>query len=200
MGDLVPLTPRRFSSPSTRGFVVPDELPAARDDLSDLIARRQIVHLWLEGVERLGFVPGVPTIAWELDNADVHLMAALPDIDPASAFAYRLLWRMIPGPAFIRRANRQAYLIGRPAMDITDPQIQACGQVIKTAYRLPGPNGQGGEVIVLELGDRREAWVEGVPSEEERPGQLLAGLTVTIKAPERTTFDLGAPRRGGDAA
>ena len=53
------------------GRVTPDELPVHRGDLEDLIQRRQVVHLWLEGIERLGFVEGVPCCAWEMDNADV---------------------------------------------------------------------------------------------------------------------------------
>lgn len=182
------------------GRITPDELPAGRDDLEDLIRGRQIVHLWIDGPENVGFIRGVPCIAWELDNGDVHVMAAFPDVTPSSPFVYRVMWRMITGPAFMKKSKAPYYSIGRPHADLSDPQRKTRGQMIARAYREKNPGREGGEIIVLELTDGRRAIVEGVHTDDEAAqfaNAPIAGMEIRIEEPERThSLPIAAPADG----
>lgn len=180
---------------TAHGYMTPDELPAGRDDLEDLIAGRQIVHLWIDGLENLGFIRGVPCIAWELDNADVHVMAVFPDVTPSSPFVYRVMWRMIAGPAFIKKSKAPYFTIGRPTADLTDVQKKTYGQLIRRASRSPDPGREGGERVTLELSDGRRVIVEGVHTDDEAARATeapIAGMEIRIEDPERVHSAPGA--------
>lgn len=175
---------------TAHGHVTPDELPVPTEDLEDLIRGHQIVHLWIDGLENLGFIPGVPCIALELTNGDVHVIAVFPDVAPRSAFVYRLMWRMIQGPSFIKKSRAKILSAGRPQADILDVQKQSAGQVIARAYREKQPGREGGEILVVEFTDGRRLVVEGVQTDD--PAALeanvpLAGMDVRIESVARVT-------------